>query len=499
MHTYITTTIPYVNGRPHIGHALEYVQADVLARHRRGRGDQVRLQAGTDDNSLKNVLAAQAAGQGIHEFIDHNGRLFLSLGTALSLTVDDVLRTATDPRHRPGVAALWRACAGDLYRKHYQGLYCGGCEQFYPAQELDGGRCAEHPDIVIEHVEEENWFFRLSAYTDQLRDAITSGRLRVEPSGRRNEVLALIDSGLRDFSVSRPASRARGWGIPVPGDPSQVIYVWWDALGNYVTALGYGSADPAGYERWWAGGGRRVQLLGKGVLRFHAVYWPAMLLSAGLPLPTELFVHDYLTAGGRKISKSAGGGLPEPAALAAEYGTDALRWWLLREVPRVGDADFTAERLIARADDELANGIGNLVNRVVAMIHRYRGGLVPGPADGTGELAVACRDLPARVDAALADFAFRSASALVWQLAHQANGYISQARPWALASGPGASDRLEAVLGALYRTCQVLAAELTPFLPDGAARIAAQLTPAWPGGPLPAPVPVFRRLYRRPD
>jgi methionyl-tRNA synthetase len=502
MHTYITTTIPYVNGRPHIGHALEYVQADVLARHRRARGDQVRFQAGTDDNSLKNVLAAQAAGQDIHEFIDHNGRLFLSLGTALSLTVDDVLRTATDPRHRPGVAALWRACADDLYRARYEGLYCTGCEQFYPPQELDGGRCAEHPDTAIEQVEEENWFFRLSAYADQLRDAITSGRLRIEPSGRRNEVLALIDSGLQDFSVSRPASRARGWGIPVPDDPGQVIYVWWDALGNYVTALGYGSGDPSAYDRWWAGDGRRVQLLGKGVLRFHAVYWAAMLLSAGLPLPTDLFVHDYLTAGGRKISKSGGSDLPGPAALAAEYGTDALRWWLLREVPRTGDADFTAARLIARADDELANGIGNLVNRVVAMIRRYRGGLVPDPPDGTGDLAGdlagACRDLPARVDAALADFAFRSASAVVWQLAHQANGYINQVRPWALAPDPGASARLDAVLGTLYRACQVLAAELTPFLPDAAARIAAQLTPASPGGPLPPPVPVFRRLLYSP-
>jgi methionyl-tRNA synthetase len=514
MGTYITTTIPYVNGRPHIGHALEYVQADVLARHARARGDQVRFQAGTDDNSLNNVLAARAAGQDTQDFVRQNGDLFVALGPALSLTVDDVIRTSTDPRHRPGVAALWRACAADLYRKHYQGLYCTGCEQFYPEHELDGGRCAEHPGTPLEQVEEENWFFRLSRYEDQLRDAIGSGRLRIEPAGRRNEVLSLIGSGLADFSVSRPASRAQGWGIPVPGDPAQVIYVWFDALANYVTALGYGSR-PEPYQRWWAGSGRRVQLLGKGVLRFHAVYWPAMLASAGLPLPAELFVHDYLTAGGRKISKSAGGDLPDPAALAAGYGADALRWWLLREVPRVGDTDFTAGRLIARADDELANGIGNLVNRVVAMIHRYRGGRPPQPAsgpagggqlsgggpepDGADELARTARTAPARVDAALADFAFRSAAGAVWQVAHQANGYINQVRPWTLAGDPASAARLDAALGTRYRACQVLAAELAPFLPDAAARIAAQLTPVSPGGPLPRPEPVFRRLRPQRD
>jgi methionyl-tRNA synthetase len=297
----------------------------------------------------------------------------------------------------------------------------------------------------------------------------------------------------------------------VPGDPGQVIYVWWDALGNYITALGYGG-DAAAYRRWWAGdGGQRLHVVGKGVLRFHAVYWPAMLLSAGLPLPTDIWVHDYLTAGGRKISKSSGAVVPGPAEMAAEYGADALRWWLLREVPRTGDADFTVERMIARADDELANGIGNLVNRVVAMIHRYRGGLLPeqtastgastgaSTVTGTDDLAQTCRTAPARVDAALADFSFRSASGAVWQIAHQANGYINQVRPWALPGDPGAGARLDVVLGTLYRACQVLAAELTPFLPDAAARIAAQLAPATPGGPLPRPEPVFRRLRLRAD
>ena len=298
--TYITTTIPYVNARPHIGFALEVVQADVLARFRRQHGDRVRFQAGTDDNSLKNVLAAQAAGQGVREFVDRNAEAFLALGPALSLTVDDVIRTSRDARHRPGVERFWQVCAaaGDLYRKRYNGLYCTGCEQFYSPAELRAGRCPEH-DTEPRRVAEENWFFRLSRYGGALRAAITSGELRIEPAGRRNEVLAFIDGGLEDFSVSRPAERAGGWGIPVPGDPSQVIYVWFDALCNYVTALGYGTGDDA-YRQWWVSAGRRVHLLGKGVLRFHAVYWPAMLLSSGQPLPTDIVVHDYLTAGGQE-------------------------------------------------------------------------------------------------------------------------------------------------------------------------------------------------------
>jgi methionyl-tRNA synthetase len=500
-HTYITTTIPYVNARPHIGHALELVQADVLARFARQHGERVRFQAGTDDNSLKNVLAAQAAGVGVREFVDRNAEAFVGLGQVLSLTVDDVIRTSRDPRHRPGVEQFWRACAsaGDLYRKRYEGLYCTGCEQFYTPAELRDGRCPEH-GTEPQQVAEENWFFRLSRYAQPLREAITGGDLRIEPAGRRNEVLALIDGGLEDFSVSRPAERAGGWGIPVPGDASQVIYVWFDALCNYVTALGYGAGGDA-YATWWlpGAGSRRIQLLGKGVLRFHAVYWPAMLLSSGQPLPTDIYVHDYLTAGGQKISKSSGSGA-DPAALAARYGTDAVRWWLLREVPRVGDADFTVERLIARADDELANGLGNLVNRVIAMIHRYREGRAGEPwpvPDGGAELDAACRQAGDRARTALAEFDFRQATAAVWAIADEANRFINRVRPWELARAErdgdaGAGLRLDAVLGALFGACSALGRELAPFLPDAAARITSRCTPR--EGRLGEAAPVFRRL-----
>jgi methionyl-tRNA synthetase len=488
--TYITTTIPYVNARPHIGHALELVQADVLARYRRARGEDVRFQSGTDDNSLKNVLAAGAAGTGVREFVDRNAGAFAALGGALSLTFDDFIRTSRDPRHRPGVERFWRACARDLYRRRYEGLYCTGCEQFYTPAELPGGRCPEH-QTVPQQVSEENWFFRLSRYAGPLREAIASGRLRITPAGRRNEVLAFIDAGLEDFSVSRPAARAGGWGIPVPGDPGQVIYVWFDALCNYVTALGPGEEA---YRRWWASPGNRIHLLGKGVLRFHAVYWPAMLLSSGQPLPTALFVHDYLTADGRKISKSGSGpAVPDPAELAAVYGADAVRWWLLREVPRVGDADFTVGRLVARADDELANGLGNLVNRVVVMIRRYRDGRVPGAAaaPGGGPLAVACRDANAAAGAALEDFDFRRATAAIWRITDEANAYVNRVRPWELARA--GDPRLDGVLAQLLRACSVLGRELAPFLPDLAARVAAQCAPGGDGR-LPAPCPVFRRL-----
>jgi methionyl-tRNA synthetase len=477
-HTYVTTTIPYVNARPHLGFALELVQADVLARHFRRRGDHVRFQTGTDDNSLKNVLAAEAAGVGVQEFVDRNAAAFTALAGPLSLSVDDVIRTSRDPRHRAGVERFWRACAAndDLYRKHYEGLYCVGCEQFFTPAELTGGRCPEH-GTEPQPIAEENWFFRLSRYAGRLRDLIESGALRIEPAGRRNEVLGFIAGGLEDFSISRSTERARGWGILVPDDPSQVIYVWWDALGNYLTALGYGAGN---HRRWWTDAENRIHLVGKGVLRFHAVYWPAMLLSAGEVPPTEILVHDYLTVDGRKISKSAGTGV-DPAALAGEYGTDAVRWWLLREVPRVGDADFTLDRLTGRADDELANGLGNLVNRVVAMVHKYRDGRAPeGSRDATDQQAL--------IDAALADADFRRATSVVVGLVDETNRHINRVRPWAI------TDRreLDDVLDGLVRTCRTIAELLTPFLPGAAARIGRQLD----GTRLPEPSPVFRRLTR---
>jgi methionyl-tRNA synthetase len=506
---YLSTTIPYVNARPHLGFALELVQADVLARHYRQAGHPVRLQTGTDDNSLKNVLAAAAEGTAVADLVSRNSAAFEALAGPLQLSFDDFIRTSSDPRHRPGVERFWRACAdrGDLYRTSYQGLYCTGCEQFYRPAELDGGRCPEH-GTEPEAVSEENWFFRLSKYAGRLREEITSGRLRIEPAARRHEVLAFIDGGLDDFSASRPASRAGGWGIPVPGDPDQVIYVWWDALGNYITSLGYGDGPGApDFRRWWAGPGQRIHLAGKGVLRFHAVYWPAMLLSAGLPLPTAIYVHDYLTIGGAKISKSAAGPAAraaDPAALAAAYGADAVRWWLLREVPRTGDADFTPERLAARADEDLANGLGNLVSRVTSMVHRYRDGVVPAAGDqapaAAAELAEACDALPGQIAVALARPDFRAATAALAAAVGQANRCIEDTAPWRLARAAAGGDeaaahQLDAVLAVLTAACRTLATELAPFLPGLSAKVTAACTPA--SGRLPALRPLCPRLSDR--
>ncbi|MFJ3670604.1 methionine--tRNA ligase [Streptomyces sp. NPDC090106] len=491
---YITTTIPYVNARPHLGFALELVQADTLARHGRLRGADVRLTSGTDDNSLKNVLAAQAEGVDVRTLVDRNADAFAALREPLALSLDDFLRTSADPRHRIGVERLWRRCAaaGDLYRKEYEGLYCVGCEQFWTPDELVDGRCAEH-GTEPRRVAEENWFFRLSRYAGGLRELITDGTLRIEPAVRRNEVLALIDGGLHDFSVSRSRTRAHGWGIPVPDDPGQVVYVWWDALGSYVTSLGYGTGDPA-HDHWWTAGDRRIHLVGKGVVRFHAVYWPAMLLSAGLPLPTDVLVHDYLTVGGRKISKS-GGATVDPVALTAEYGTDAVRWWLLRDVPRVGDADFTVDRLVERADADFAGGLGNLVHRVVTMVHRYRDGIVPESVAASDPASVAlgeaCREAPGRIDEALEGFDFRRALRAVREIVEAANRCVEATRPWELARA-GEAERLDAVLGALVAACRVLAGELRPFVPESAERIARRVTPV--DGVLPSAPPPFRRL-----
>jgi methionyl-tRNA synthetase len=474
---YITTAIPYVNGDPHIGFALECVQADVLARHRRLRGDSVRFLSGTDDNSLKNVEAAEAAGLPVPEFVNAKAERFAALRGPLGVSYDDFIRTSIDPRHRAGVEHLWRACAaaGDLYERDYEGLYCVGCEAFLSPAELVHGVCPEHGQPP-EHVAERNWFFRLSRYEDDLRSLIENGQLRIEPEHRRNEMLSFISSGLVDFSVSRSRERARGWGLAVPGDSTQVIYVWFDALANYITALDYGAAGE-NYRTWWKQAGERVHVIGKGIVRFHAVYWPAILLSAGEPLPTTLFVHDYVTVDGQKLSKSQAANA-DPVALAARYGTDALRWWFLRDVPRSGDADFREELLAGRAN-ELADGLGNLVNRTITLVDRFRSDGLDAeatPPDEADRLITEIERLSRSVAAALDEFDFRAATDALWSVVTEANRFVSASRPWELGrverDGNAAEPpRLDAVLAVLVRACHVIADQLRPFLPDGATRI----------------------------
>ncbi len=482
---YVTTAIPYVNAAPHLGHALEAVQADILARHRRARGDDVRFQSGTDDNALKNVLSAEAAGIPVADFVAKNADRFEHLGERLGLSLDDFIRTSTDPRHPAGVERLWSALtgAGDLYQRDYTGLYCVGSERFYQPEELADGRCPEH-GTVPETVSERNWFFRLSRYQAPLADAIRSGRLRIEPEARRNEVLAFVEAGLRDISVSRSAIRARGWGIPVPGDASQVIYVWLDALVNYISALGYGTDSPD-YREWWVGGGERVHVIGKGILRFHAVYWPAFLLAAGEPLPTAVFVHDYLTVAGDKISKSDGNAA-DPVDVADRFGTDSLRWWLARDVPRLGDTDFTTERLVARANEDLANGLGNLVNRTVTLLARRREGRVPAVAPDA-DVVTLLAGLDGRVADALARFDLRSAAAGIGEVVAGANRYIQHQRPWDLDG-----EEFDAVLASLVVLLRAVADHIAPFTPTLAAATHRQLGDG--SRQLPPPAVIFPRL-----
>jgi methionyl-tRNA synthetase len=517
---YITTSIPYVNAAPHLGHALEFVQADVFARYHRLLGADTRLLSGTDDNSLKNVRAAARAGVPVRELVDRYARVFGELLTTLDVRPDDFIRTSADPRHLEGVRRLWDVIdrKGDIYRRHYEGLYCVDCELFYTPDELVGGRCPDH-GTVPEVVQEENYFFRLSRYGAALTRLLDEGRLRIVPESRANEVRAFVAGGLQDFSISRSRTRARGWGIEVPGDPEQVMYVWFDALANYITALGYGATAPgedALYRRYWAGGGQRVHAIGKGILRFHAVYWPAMLIAAGEPLPDTLFVHGYLTGDGQKFSKSLGNGV-DPVALVERYGVDPVRYWLLRDVPPTEDADYTAARLERRYTADLANDLGNLLQRTVSLLHRYRDGRLPALGGGDPAVAAVAAAVVRRLRDALDAYDPRDALEAIWDLVKRANRYVEETAPWTLAGRErdGAAGQsgaaLDLVLATLAESLRLTGEALRPLLPRSGEAVLTQLglspAPDWPAaldwGRLPAgtttprPLPLFPRLGDR--
>ena len=346
------------------------------------------------------------------------------------------------------------------------------------------GRCPEH-GTALERVAEENWFFRLSAYQDHLERLISSGEITVHPAPFREEVLSFVRRGLRDLSVSRSVHRARGWGIGVPGDPSQVIYVWFDALANYISALGFGTDSPE-YRRWWLDSDERVHVVGKGILRFHAVYWPAFLASAGLPYPTRVQVHPYLTAGGQKLSKSDGN-VVDPRQVAAAYGTDAVRWWFARDVTAVADTDFTPERLIARANADLAHGLGNLTNRIVNLVHRLRDGVV---ADVDAEPIAAARAIERDVADRLADFDLRGAAGAISAAVTALNQDLEETKPWQRAehADPTALDEL---LARHVVSARHIARAARPIVPQLAARLLAQLESS---PRLPDPAPAFARI-----
>lgn len=482
-HWYITTSIPYVNAQPHIGFALEEIQTDVFARYHRLLGDAVRFQTGTDENSLKNVQAAEREGISTAALVERNAQRFQALGPLLGVSFDDFIRTGAEQRHIDGVYKLWRACAarGDIYKRPYQGLYCVGCEQFYEEADLVNGLCPNH-GVRPEFVEEENYFFRLSRYATDLRRLIESDQLRIVPETRKNEVLGFIQRGLLDFSISRSQARAKGWGIPVPDDPSQVIYVWFDALTNYISALGYGDDAPA-YQRYWVNSAQRTHVIGKDITRFHALYWPAMLLSAGVPLPTTIFVHGFITVNGQKISKSSGN-VVEPGPLVEQYGRDALRYYLLRKISATEDGDFTLSEFVRTYNADLADQLGNLLNRVVRMITQYCNGVVPAPGplrEPDQQLIGLAATLRADVERELSNFTLHKALAAVWTFIAATNKYIVDVEPWVLArqaknsDQPTAAQTLATTLWVLAEALRLIAHQLAPFLPETAQALANQL------------------------
>jgi methionyl-tRNA synthetase len=498
---YVTTPIYYVNDAPHIGHAYTTVAADTLARWRRLWGDDVMFLTGTDEHGLKVQRSAEANGASPEDWAALNSQRFRDVLGVLDVTNDDFIRTTEARHHRAVEAFLQRVFdRGDIELDSYEGLYCVGCELYYKEDELDDGNCPIH-GVPVEHVREENYFFRLSRYEQRLLDHYAQHPEAVQPDGKRNEVLGLIRQGLQDFSISRTSI---SWGIPLPWDPSHVAYVWFDALINYCTAVGYPD-DPERFGRYWPAD---YHLIGKDILRQHAVYWPAMLMAAGLEPPKCVFAHGYLLVGGEKMSKSKLNQIA-PADLVAEFGVDGFRYHFLRDQRFGPDGDFSYEAMVARYNADLANNFGNLANRVLNMAVSYCGGVVPDTRDDGPLATEAVRAFDALTDS-LTRLDFERGFGAVWELIRAANGYIEERQPWAL-NKAGDAAATTAVLGDCLEALRVVALLASPLIPNAAAELwrrlgltgspADQRLPeaaAWgqlpAGSPLEKGSPLFPRL-----
>jgi methionyl-tRNA synthetase len=485
---YITTPIYYVNDVPHLGTTYTTIVADTLARYHRSRGQATYFLTGTDEHGEKIEEAAQAHGTTPQAWADGVVGRFHEMWKTVLVTNDDFIRT-TEPRHEKVVIEMWRRmeAAGDIYLGAYEGLYCVGCEAFYTEKDLDPGNvCKVHPNAgPVSTVKEPSYFFRMSKYGQKLLDHIASHPEFIQPEYRRNEVISFVRGGLEDLSISRTSFK---WGIPVPGDPDHVIYVWIDALTNYVSALG-GPGAPK-YETFWRD---CVHLIGKDILRFHAVYWPCMLMSAGLPLPKTVFAHGWWTVDGKKISKSDPSTRVDPAMVAGDIGPDALRYFMLREMVLGQDGDFSRQALFQRFNSDLANDLGNLVNRTLSMVDKYVGGVIP-PAhvehDAAGphaEIAALANRSRAEAERLLDGFAPSRALEAIWEFIRGANRYVDAAAAWTLAKDPARKAELEHVLHT-FLECALWAARLVyPAMPAKAAEIVAQLgldpevAARWPG------------------
>jgi len=455
MNYYVTTSIPYVNGEPHIGFAMELLQADVLARAARLKKNNVIFSTGTDEHGTKVAEKAAALKIDPKVYADKISQQFRDLQKLLNLSNDRFIRT-TDPGHEQRAQIIWKNLAKDIYLGKYVGLYCAGCEAFVTeaVAKANKGICPHH-NKPYESIEEENYFFKLSAYAPQIKKAIESGSLAIIPATKKHEIMQVIEDGLEDISISRPKEKI-AWGIPVPGDPKQVMYVWFEALMNYITVLGY--PEHKDFKEFWPA---NVQIIGKDILRFHAAIWPGILLGLGLPLPKLLYVHGFITIGDEKISKSIGN-VVHPKDIIDKYGVDGFRYFFLRHIPSYSDGDFTWDLLERAYNNELANELGNAVQRSAVMIQKYQQGII-------GDIPPAKHDTAAYW-AAIEKCRFDQALDDVWEQIRGLNQYIDEEKPWELAAKKD-EEHLREVLAYLASMLLQISDLLEPFLPNTAQKI----------------------------
>ena len=479
---YVTTAIPYVNGTPHIGNALDYLYADIWSRYQKQNGREVRFQVGTDEHG--NKIAAKAAELGIDPqgYTDKAYAGFELMARKVGAEFTDFIRT-TDPRHKAAVQYIWQQLQPHIYKDSYEGWYCTGHEAFFTEKEVaeTGGVCPDH-QTPYERIKEENYFLRASDFTEQIRQAIESGKMKIVPEFRAREFLNLIKDGVPDVSISRP-KRSLSWGVPVPGDDSQVMYVWLDALANYITVLGY-PEDEIWRDYWPAD----VQVIGKDILRFHAGIWPAMLLGLGLPLPKKLLVHGFVNVGGAKMSKTVGN-VVDPNEIIDNYGVDAFRYFFARHIPTQEDGDFTWEKFENAYNNELGNDLGNLVQRVAKMVTQYQAGVIGDAPQGEHDMQ------PYRL--AMDELRYDQALDEVWLTVRSLNQYLDEVKPWEVAKrrdkDPDAEAHLAEILAHSVGTLRQVADLLVPFLPTTSHAIHS----LFDSGVVPAEHSVlFPKIYR---
>lgn len=478
---YIATAIPYVNGTPHIGNALDYLLADIWTRYQMQNGKAVRFQIGTDEHGNKIAAKAAEAGMDPQAYTDKMHLPFRQMAEKVGSEYTDFIRT-TDAHHKASVQYIWQQLKPHIYKDKYEGWYCTGCEAFYTDKEVEatGGICPNH-NKEYERLSEENYYLRASDFSDKIREAIETDRLKIVPEFRKREILEMIKDGVKDVSISRPRKNLT-WGVPVPDDPDQVMYVWIDALSNYITVLGY--PDREEWKQFWPAD---VQVVGKDILRFHAIIWPAILLGIGVSLPKRILVHGFINVGGAKISKTVGNTI-DPNEIIDNYGIDAFRYYFSRHIPTQEDGDFTWEKFENAYNNELGNDLGNLVQRVAAMAKRYQAGVI-------GDVKSGEHDTQQYFDA-MAELAFDRAFDEVWVTVRALNQYLEQVKPWEVAKrrdkDPEAEAHLSEILAHAVATLNQIADMLVPFLPGTAKAIHEMFANGVVSG---EPTPLFPKIY----